>query len=191
MDQVGQPEPVGCPAEGAVMVVHDPASAVVDVVSRAMREAFDAGSSFPPLGGGSTDVRLLAGDAIPLAMWNAHADEGCDEPFLWVRLARRYRTDEFPAATTDPAPCRFPVGLQIEVGVGRCAVVDMEPSWDDYAREAEVSLDDSWRIELALCRAAGLVESSEHGVDAAIGEVVPFGPEGGVIAWSGELYVRV
>ena len=64
----------------------------------------------------------------------------------------------------------------------------MNPSWEDYATEAEISLDDSWRIELALCRAAALIRGI--GYSAGIGEVSPYGPEGGVVAWMGEAYVQ-
>lgn len=67
-------------------------------------------------------------------------------------------------------------------------MVELEPSWDDYAAEAEVSLDDSWRIELALCRAATLVRAL--GYSAGSGEVAPYGPDGGVVAWTGEAYVQ-
>lgn len=164
---------------------------VIDHVRTAMREVFDPDSTQPPIGGGSTEVRLLAGDAIPLAMWNAHADEGCDEPFLWVRLARRFRSREFPAAEVAATPCGAPAAAMIEIGVGRCAVMDAEPSWDQYAAEAEIALDDSWRIELALCRAASLVTGDHTAKSAAVDDVVPFGPEGGVIAWTGNLYVQL
>lgn len=157
-----------------------------------MRAAFTDESASPPLGGGSDTVRLFAGDMLPIAAWNSHSDDlGCDHPFLWVRLARRFRTDPFPAPTLDSAPCGLPVGIVIEVGVARCAVVDMEPSWDDYAREAEVSVDDSWRVELALCRAAKTIVSDGCGINTAADIIFPIGPEGGVIAWAGNLHVQL
>lgn len=172
-------------------MITDPVDPVIDHVTAALAEAFDPDSVHPPIGGGSTDVRLLAGDAIPLAMWNAHADGGCGEPFLWVRLARRYRSREFPDTAIAATPCGAPRAVQVEIGVGRCAVLDPEPSWEQYAAEAEVSLDDSWRVELALCRAAALITGDHTGGSAAIDDVIPFGPEGGVLAWSGNLYVQL
>lgn len=165
---------------------------ILNELVSALKEAFDPNSGNPPLGGGTTDVRLFAGDGIPLAAWDAHAEgEGCDHPFLWVRLIRRYRTRDFPAPYVGPAPCGSPSAIAVEIGVGRCAVVEAEPSWEDYANEAEISIDDSWRIDLALCRAMSKVEHKECGLSTAIDVVVPYGPEGGVIAWIGTAYVQL
>lgn len=165
---------------------------ILNELISALREAFDPDSSLPPIGGGTTNVRLFAGDAVPLAAWDAHnADESCDHPFIWVRLVRRYRTQQFPAPYVGPAPCGMPSAVAIEVGVGRCAVVDAEPSWEQYANEAEISIDDSWRIDLALCRAMSKIEANECGLSTAIDSVVPYGPDGGVIAWIGTGYVQL
>ncbi|UYP17714.1 hypothetical protein OED52_13640 [Rhodococcus sp. Z13] len=165
---------------------------VINELITALREAFDPNSACPPLGGGTKHVRVFAGDAIPLSAWDAHRDgEGCDQPFVWVRLVRRYRTQQFPAPFVGPAPCGLPKAVAIEIGVGRCAVVDTEPAWEDYANEAEISIDDSWRIDLALCRAMGRIERKECGTATAIDAVVPYGPEGGVIAQIGTAYVQL
>lgn len=170
----------------------DAAHEVVNTVMAAVREAFDPASEFPPVGGGSTTVRFFGGDGLPIEAWDAHADgTDCGDPFLWVRLARRYRTTAFPTPSLAPSPCGSPVALVIEVGVGRCAVVGAQPTWEDYETEAEISLDDSWRVELALCRAASVLTSSLRADNTAIDAVVPYGPEGGVIAWLGSLYVQL
>lgn len=175
----------------------DSSSCVINHLIAAMKEAFDPNSSNPPDGGGSEVVRLFAGEAIPLAAWNAHAAESrnnrgeCGDPFLWVRLTRRFRTQTFPAQFVGPAPCGLPVVLALEVGVGRCAIVDLEPTWDDYANEAEISIDDSWRIELALCRALSKALEDECATNTAVEAIVPYGPEGGVIAWMGTAYVQL
>lgn len=168
----------------------DPASEIVTAYTTALAEAFSPDSACPPDGGGSAVVRFFGGDAIPMAAWDAHSGGGedCDNPFLWVRVLRRYRTSEFPNPDFSIDACNLPRVIALEVGVGRCSVVELEPSWDDYAAEAEVSLDDSWRIELALCRAAALVRAL--GYSAGSGEVAPYGPDGGVVAWTGEAYVQ-
>lgn len=170
----------------------DDTGCILNLFVCAMREAFASDSIQPPDGGGSSEVRVFAGDAIPLSAWDAHAEGcGCGEPFLWVRLTRRYRSAQFPTPYVGPSPCGTPVVLAVEVGVGRCAVVGAQPSWDDYDREAEVSLDDSWRIELALCTAVKRVGKNGCGTQGAVDNVVPYGPEGGVIAWLGTAYVQI
>lgn len=167
----------------------DPASAIIDAFMAAMREAFDPESSCPPDGGGTTEVRLFAGDGAPLAAWDAHAQGGeCKYPFVWVRAMRRYRSNLFPAPVIDSSPCSLPRVLAVEIGVGRCAVAEADPAWSAYATEAEISLDDSWRIETALCRVASQLAADNYlvGTDT----INPYGPDGGVIAWTAVAYVQ-
>ena len=166
----------------------DDVSTILDTVSTALKQAFTGGSSQPPLGGGTEDVRLLAGDTLPLAVWNAHVDGGCGEPLVWVRLARRFRSRALPQVATEPTPCALPKAVEIEVGVARCAVVEADTDWQALAEEAEVSLDDSWRIEVALCRAVDMLADTT--TQTTTGDIVPFGPEGGIIAWSGTLWAQ-
>jgi hypothetical protein len=63
--------------------------------------------------------------------------------------------------------------------------------WTAYESEAEISLDDSARLELAMCRAAALMKAANCSDMVALDIVTPFGPDGGVIAWTGTLYARV
>lgn len=171
----------------------DPVSCTLNAVVTAMREVFAADASVPPLGGGTSKVRVFAGDAAPLSAWDAHRDDcNCTEPFLWVRLMRRYRSKTFPSPYVGPDPCPVPVVAAIEIGVGRCASMSLEGcSWTEYENEAEISLDDSWRIELALCRAGNLMKRSGCADLTASDAVIPYGPEGGVVAWIGTLYAQV
>lgn len=166
----------------------DPAFDVINAFITALREGFDPTSNCPPDGGGSTDVRFFAGDAAPTAAWDAHAaGSGCKQPFLWVRVVRRFRSKEFPTPTVVTS-CELPRVIEVEIGVARCALTEQEPTWAEYATEAEISLDDSWRIELALCRARSLL--SMHDFRVGTDTIVPFGPEGGIIAWSGVAFVQ-
>jgi hypothetical protein len=161
----------------------------------AMREVFDPASSNPPLGRGSTTIRTFAGDATPLAVVDMHVSEvGCgNTPFLWVRLVRRYRTQSFPQPYVGPDGCAAQIAVAVEIGVARCAAIQTEdgPDWKTLAEEAEISLDDSGRIELALCRASALMTASKCSDMQALDAVVPYGPDGGVIAWTGTLYAAV
>jgi len=168
----------------------DPALAPIGVVIEAVGDCFSPTLECPPVGGGSLNVRFLAGDGPALATFDSHSREGrnCGEPFIWVRAGRRYRTKTFPnpIATGD---CELPSVVPIEVGVGRCAVVALSPSWEDYQAEAERSLDDAWRIERALCLASARLRNADAQHLTAYDTIVPYGPEGGIIAWIGTIYV--
>lgn len=168
---------------------------IINQIICAMREAFDPNSSYPPLGGGSTIIRTFAGDATPLAAVDLHInDVDCgNAPFLWVRLVRRYRSQTFPNPYVGKDGCASQRVVAVEVGVARCAVIETGdgPKWADLATEAEISLDDSGRIELAMCRAFALMQKDQCSDMQAADAVIPYGPEGGVIAWTGTLYAAV
>lgn len=168
----------------------DPAMPLIDEVSAAMHEMFRADVACPPLVGGVKVVRFFAGDAPPLAAWDSHVSQGCEEPFVWVRAVRRYRSRTFPNPTvaTECSDDYLRV-IAIEVGVGFCAVTEQEPKWSEYQREAEISMDVGWRMELALCIASGQIKKKAD-VQQHVGldTIVPYGPEGGVIAWTSQLY---
>lgn len=172
----------------------DGADCILNAVICALREAFTPQGSYPPIGGGTERVRVFAGEAAPLSAVDMHINEcGCgNDPFVWVRLMRRFRTKAFPQPYVGEDPCGTPTALAIEIGVARCAAVYAEDcDWTAYESEAEVSLDDSWRVDLALCRAAAKLKESGCSDAVALDAVVPYGPEGGVIAWTGTLYARV
>ena len=161
----------------------DPAAAVVATVMEAMRDAF------APATGDPYPVRFFAGDGPALAAWDSHAFQSCADPFLWVLAQRRYRSQTFPAPTIDTAPCGLTRVISLQVGVGRCVDVSAVPTWDTYLAEATRSLSDSHRIEVALCRAAKQLigDGAEVGTDT----LLPFGPEGGVVAWTGVIYASL
>lgn len=177
------------------MIPHDPAADIVNAYIAAMRKAFNPNDQVqPPLGGGSTTVRFFAGDGA-LPAWDPHArgGPGCADPFLWVRVDRRYRAraKDFPAAFVGVGNCvsaDVKRALAVEVGVARCTDMDANPNWSKLADEAEISLDDSWRIELALCMAAQALTAPDRAV--ATDTIAPQGPEGGLIAWTGMAYVQ-
>lgn len=173
-------------------VITDPAVAAVGIVIGALADAYDPASSFPPAAGTNT-VRFFAGDGPATAVWNPHTEEvepfGCDHPFLWVRVARRFRTSTFPEPDEGIDDCPKPRVIVVEVGVARCAVIALQPSWDDYENEAVASLEDSWRIETALC--AARVRLHELDYLTATGDISPTGPEGGIIAWSAVITIQI
>jgi hypothetical protein len=180
----------------------DGADCVITWTMQAMREVFDPQSECPPLGGGSTTVRFFAGEGTPLEAFESFAnsgddsnDCGCDAPFLWVRLLRRYRSSNFPQPVVAANPCPAPRVIAVEIGVGRCAAMippgEVDCEMSVYQSEAEISMDDSWRIERALCRAETLIKRAKCSDMVASDVIIPSGPVGGVIAWVGTLYVRL
>lgn len=172
--------------------VEDPAEEVVNAFIAAMRKAFNPDDAVQaPIGGGSTVVRFVAGDVAAMELWDAHAAGGdCKEPFLWVRLMRRYRSKTFPTPSPASDNCELPRVVDIEVGVARCAAIseDGTVDWEQVAQEAEISRDDSWRIELALCIAGSALRKNHQ---VATNTVLPTGPEGGVIGWGGTAAVQL
>lgn len=169
------------------MASTDPAIDVIDVFTTAMLEWFDPEQDVPPLGGGSTDVKFFAGDGA-LPSWSP-GNGKCD-PFLWVRLARRYRSESFPDQARHANMCGLPVAIVVEVGVGRCTSLSVKPNWPQIAKEAEYSLDDSWRIENVLCMASTRLRQNLSKL-VALDTIAPYGPEGGIVAWTGLAYVQL
>lgn len=161
----------------------DPAVAVVTTVMDTLAEAFATPTGPAPV------VRFFAGDGPALAAWDSHASGGCVDPFIWVLAQRRYRSQTFPAPTIDTNPCALTRVLQVQIGVGRCVNVDEVPNWDAMESEAARSLADSYRIEQALCRAAKAL--SDEGAQTGVDTLLPYGPEGGIAAWTGAIYVSL
>jgi hypothetical protein len=142
----------------------------------------------PPEGGGSTVVRVIAGDAVALELWDAHAvGSNCTEPFLWVRIRRRFRSERFPSPTIDITDCTLPEVVELEIGIGRCTRVSEVVDWKQQAAEAVVALDDSWRLSMASCLFRDLLTNHDVGV----GTINPYGPEGGVVGWILTLFVSI
>lgn len=172
----------------------DGASDVVDAFITAMRQAFDPASVCPPTGGGTTDVRFFASDNQGLPISLIPQGDSCKQPLLWVRVTHRFRSRprDFPSPFTGDGGCadvdvRRAIG--IEIGVGRCSSMEADPDWDTLASEAEVSLDDSWRLERVLCAVATRLRSKERAVSTDT--VMPLGPEGGIMAWLGSASVQL
>lgn len=173
----------------------DPAAAVIDVFLAVMGEVFDPAGSCPPPGGGRRrpPVRFFAGDGALTGSVLPGVD--CD-PLVWVRASHRFRSRaaDFPGAYVGDRGCAaadvFRV-LAVEVGVARCTSMEAEADWPLLHAEAVAGLDDSWRIETALCAAAGRLRQSLPGRLVATDTVMPRGPEGGVILWSGLAHVQL
>ena len=165
----------------------DPVLGVIDTVSAALLDAF-TGEQCPPRVGQAPAVRFFAGDSAPLTAWDSHASQGCT-PFVWVRLMRHYLSTTFPTPSISTSPCGAINVVAIELGVGWCAVIDEQPAWDQYQAEFLDSTDVRWRMGMAMCRAAAQLGKDVEGRQVGTDTLAPYGPEGGVIAWTGVMYV--
>ena len=164
----------------------DNAREVIDTAQAVLLDFFGPRDTAPALVGTVDTVRLFAGDGIPLAAWNSI--DGCGDTFVWVRAARRYRSQAFPALTIDTAPCGLLKVIAVEVGVASCASMDEQPRWEDYAREAAESMDTAWRLEEAMCVMSRRLRRDDSERLTGTDAVMPYGPDGGVLAWTGILY---
>lgn len=164
----------------------DNAREIIDTARAVMLEFFGDRDTAPALIGTVDTVRLFAGDGIPLAAWNSIA--GCGDAFVWVRVVRRYRIREFLTPTIDIAPCGLLKAVAVEVGAASCASMEETPRWEDYAREADESMDTAWRIEEALCVMSRRLKRDDSERLTGVDTVTPYGPDGGVLAWTGILY---
>jgi len=169
----------------------DPAHAIVTTVMAALRSAYSTASSCPVDGAvDAPTVRFFVSEGTPLAAWDAFLANGsadCTQPFLWVRLSSRFRSSDFPSAELNPGNCTGVRVVELEVGVGRCLNLGVQTDWDTLAREASRGMDDSFRIERVLNRCAAVFHT--EGKLAATDTLVPYGPDGGISAWSGGLFV--
>ncbi|ADD81128.1 gp23 [Rhodococcus phage ReqiPine5] len=175
--------------------MHDPLSCAVDHTIYSLKRLFANDSPDPPLGGGTDDVKFFHADEIPLAWFNAHLGGDCDDadPFIWVRVISRYKSSNFPAPDLGGACSQN--AAEIEVGIGRCSYLgeDGDVDFDKLRTEANISLDDSRRIEKALCLASArmLKAGNQCANNTARDIVVPIGPDGGVVGWSASIYVQL
>lgn len=162
---------------------------IVSAARDSLLAAFNPADAIqPPDGGGSGVCRVIAGNAIALELWEAHAvGSKCQEPFLWVRVRRRFRTDKFPTPTIDVTNCTTPEVVELEIGIGRCTKISERVDWKQQQIEAHISLDDSWRMGLAAC----LFRDKLPNQDVGVGTTNPYGPEGGVVGWITTLFASI
>lgn len=163
----------------------DHAATVIGLAVAQLRRFFTPEQQVPPLGGGTDTVNIVAGEVASPPPWVGVRDDddtSCDDcgPYLWVRLVRRWRTEEFPTEAT-AGGCGLQPAITIEAGIARCHPFDPSPA--DLEEIAMVQLDDSWRIDRALCAAMREAESKGVVANTGLGAGEPFGPEGLVIAW--------
>lgn len=167
-------------------VCGDPAEEYITAVMAAMRAVFDPDSACPPISKGTTTVHFVPGEG---PSWDPLDNDGadCDEPFLWVRLAARYRSSAFPEPTLIN-PCGGMQVLHLELGVARCVDMSAAIDWKANAEEAEWGLDDSYRLDRVICLLNGMLKNKAM---VASEPAIPQGPEGGGIIWSISVYIGI
>lgn len=172
----------------------DTAVTVIGLAVTRMRAFFAPDSALPPLGGGTDTVHILAGDAVIAPEWVASNDGSCAKcgPYLWVRLVRRWRSGQSQNQTASAAvigKCNTRRGITIEAGIARCHPYEATP--EELEQIALVQLDDSWRIDNALCAAMTDAEAANAATDTGLGPGEPFGPEGLLLLWTQVAYAQL
>lgn len=171
----------------------DKAVRVLGLVVEHLGQWFDPAREVPPLGGGTENVWVLAGETVVPPPWLVGGDDdepSCADcgPYLWVRLARRWRTGGsspgraavFPDEAAS-AGCGSRRAITIEVGIARCHPLDGTPQ--ELEQHAAIQWDDGWRLDAALCAAMRRAEEVQAATETTIGGGEPWGPEGMVTAW--------
>lgn len=138
----------------------------------------------PPLGGVVPEVEHRPGSDVAL---DGLMDGNCPG-IVWVNCHRIYTTTEFPAETDNPRPCTGQNAAAIQLGAARCcATVDdrgYPPSPADMERDALIGLDDAHRLKVAACRAIRRAKDLDLIDDAVQSALEPYGPAGGILAWT-------
>lgn len=149
---------------------------VVGLVVEELRNWFTPEQAKPPIGGGTVVVHLDAGDTYHIPFLEGGCGD-CGEPWLWVRMTRRWR-QALPGGERTCVSARV---IEVEAGIARCAELDL--CGEELDTRALVLMDDAWRIDQALCAAMGRAEELPIVSVTTLGIGDPVGPTGGFIAW--------
>lgn len=140
-----------------------------------------------PLGGAVTEVEHRPGELVAL---DALADEvgGPCSGQVWVNVLRVWRSESFPTVSAESSSCRSPVTIDLQVGAARrvCTVDDggYPPSADAMGHDALVGLDDTARIDRAVCLALRACDDCGLTIQSVVAPIEPVGPQGGILAWT-------
>lgn len=143
----------------------------------------------PPLGGTVAEIEHRPGSDVAL---DGLMDGNCPG-IVWVNCHRIYTTTEFPAETDNPRPCTGQTAAVIQIGAARCcATVDdrgYPPAAAQMEQDALVGLDDAHRLKVAACKAIRQARDLDLIDDAVQSALEPYGPQGGILAWTLNLSV--
>lgn len=159
----------------------DLAVTVIGLAVTRLGEFFSPEAAVPPLGGGTEVVNVVAGEIVTPPEWVGTGSDDCTGcgPWLWIRLARRWRTEEFPIEAVTGS-CGLHKAITIEAGIARCHPLTNDPT--ESQELAAVQWDDSWRLDLALCAAMQDAEREGIAINTGLGAGEVYGPDGLVIA---------
>lgn len=171
----------------------DKAVGVIGAVEASLGRWFGPDSEFPPIGGAIEQVHVLAGDQVAPPPW-VGISEDCSNcsAYLWVRLVARWRTGQSanqPPSAAVIAKCNQSRGITIEAGVARCH--PLEGTRDELEQHALIQLDDSWRIDNALCAGMKAAEKAGFATNTGIGTGEPWGPEALLLIWTQKAFAQL
>lgn len=174
----------------------DKAVGVIGCVAERLRQFFGPDTEFPPIGGAIHQVHVLAGDQVAPPPWVGTTEDCTDctdcSAYLWVRLVSRWRTGQSQNMTASAAvigKCNQARGITVEAGVARCH--PLEGTRDELEQHALIQMDDSWRMDNALCAGMADAEAAGFASDTGLGTGEPYGPEGLLIIWTQRAYAQL
>lgn len=119
---------------------------------------------------------VVPGDQVALDYVGDNCATACG--MAWVRLIGMYPSVSLGQPNTEPGNCQSLLGLEVEVGIMRCASLPDDdgtpPSAADLAGDVELQAADALTMRRALLCCA----SSQ---DLMLGPYTPQGPEGGLV----------
>lgn len=156
---------------------------IIAEVMAQLRVQFHEGT---PLGGAVPIERIQHRIGAEVVLDGFDGNDDCDA-LVWVSILRRYRTVDFPSEAYEIDNCRVGKAITIVVGIARCTSMMDDygnpPDPDQVAHEAVVGIDDSSRLDAALCRAGRVLEDDGRANGFALDAAEPMGPSGGIVAW--------
>lgn len=111
-------------------------------------------------------------------------DDACG--MAWVRLASAYPATTIGQPSLRVGNCGVGIGLDIELGIGRCIEVGQSDGSGLTPEQLSVAAALQEADMMAMWRAVACCRQSN---DWVVGQYTPFGPEGGVVG--GTLIVAV
>lgn len=128
---------------------------------------------------------IVPGSTVALD-YSGNCDDKCG--MAWVRMSAAYPSAQIGIPSVTPGNCTIGIGVDVELGVVRC----ITPGGDNGEPPEPAELAAASVLQqadmMAMWRAVACCRTSK---DWAIGQYVPYGPEGGLVGGALNIAVLV